>query len=268
MKKIISVICICLLSLVVLASCSKKTEAVKNVEGMIDGLAEVVIGTDSEGILAEIESAYNALSDEEKADVDNYDKLSAAKEELSSVIAKNDLYNEMNSAISEITDALQADFSNKNTDYAELISQVQDILGKYDELSDDEKENINITDEFNEAVDTVNALVSSAEKSAAEYVRAFNTVYADKKYEITGVYCIKQIREGTEYHTFALTYKDGSGEEHNIYANGRCSANTPAQTLVANADTFFSERAVSDDYNAIINSNIDIDFDAVTALAK
>ena len=77
-----------------------------------------------------------------------------------------------------------------------------------------------------------------------------------------------QIRDEVEYHIFALKYKDENSEEHYLYANARCSSNTTAETIAANADSFFSEKAVSDDYNAVLNGNINVDLEAVLELAK
>ncbi|MCH5198904.1 MAG: hypothetical protein J1E34_08365 [Oscillospiraceae bacterium] len=268
MKKIISIVFVLILSALVLCSCGKKTEATKNVENMINALADIKIGIDSGEQIAEAESAYNALSDEEKAKVKNYNKLEKAKEELASVQAKYESFDEMNSVIEKIIDAANTRFSTENTDYAELLSQAQDILDNFNKLSDEEKKNVNVSDELNEAIEALNAYTSSAEKSTAAYVKAFNEVYADEKYEVTAVYCIKQIRDATEYHIFALTYKDKNGEEHNVYANARCSANTTAQTIISNAETFFSENAVSDDYNAVIGGNIDLNLEKVLELAK
>jgi|GEM_PF-3560685 len=268
MKKVLVLISVCLLSVLVLASCAKKTEATKNVESMINGLADVQIDVDSEESLAEIESAYNALSDEEKERVNNYEKLKKAQEEFSSVQTKHETYENMNSAISEIIDAAQAEFSGDDTDYSELMSQAQDVLDKYDELEDEEKENINISEDFSQAVESISSYVASAEESAAAYVKAFNSVYADENYEVTGVYCIKQIRDTTEYHIFALTYKDEAGEEHDLFSNARCSANTNAETIVANSDTFFCERAASDEYNAKLNGNVPLNLETVLSLAE
>ncbi|MBQ7638333.1 MAG: hypothetical protein IJS90_05505 [Clostridia bacterium] len=268
MKKIISIITVCLMSVIILASCGKKTEATKSVEGQIKGLADVQIGLDSEEAVSEIESAYNALSDEEKERVKNYDEFQSIKEELASVKTKAESFDKMNSSINDIVDAAKAGFSSADTDYSELISQGRQILDKYEELEDEDKESVKISEDFNKAMESLSSYVETAEKSTAEYVKAFNSVYAEENYEVTNVYCIMQIRDGVEYHVFALTYKDKDGNESNLYANARCSANTTAETIIANADSFFAKRAVSDDYNAVINANVALDVEKVLSLAK
>ena len=265
MKKFLSVLFVLVLSVLLFVSCGKKTEAVKNVEAMINSLSDSAIDEDA---ISEIESAYNALSREEKEQVKNLNKLEKAKEELAAEQAKQKSYDEMNAAISQILDAAKANYSTDGTNYEELLSQAQEIMDKYEKLPDSEKEKVNVTDELSEAVDAITAYTATAEDSTATYVKAFYSVYADKKYEVSAVYCIKQIRDNTEYHIFALTYKDEKGEEHNLYANARCSANTTAETIITNAESFFAEKAVSDEYNAILGGNVELNLDAVLQKAK
>lgn len=71
----IALVCICIM----LRGCGK-SEAVKNVESLIDGIGEVTV--DSRNSIEEAEKAYNALSDEEKNKVANADLLTTKKEEL------------------------------------------------------------------------------------------------------------------------------------------------------------------------------------------
>lgn len=75
MKKAISLMLACVLCLS-LCSCGK-SEAVKNVEALIDAIGEVTV--DSGDAIATAESAYNALTEEEKAKVSGLEKLSSAK---------------------------------------------------------------------------------------------------------------------------------------------------------------------------------------------
>ena len=63
-----------------------KSEAVKKVEALIDGIGEVTV--DSEESIKEAEEAYNALTDKEKEQVENANQLPAKREELDSCIAK------------------------------------------------------------------------------------------------------------------------------------------------------------------------------------
>lgn len=78
MKKIIAL-------LLVLAMCFSlcacgKSEAVKNVEGLIEAIGEVT--TESENAIIAAEEAYNALPEDEKEKVENYAVLTTAKDGL------------------------------------------------------------------------------------------------------------------------------------------------------------------------------------------
>ena len=62
-----------------LSACGK-SEAVKNVEAMIDALGEITL--ESEPAVAAAEAAYQALADEEKSKVGNIDVLTEARERI------------------------------------------------------------------------------------------------------------------------------------------------------------------------------------------
>lgn len=64
-----------------------KSEAVKNVEALIDGIGEVTV--ESEESIKEVEEAYNALTDKEKEQVENADQLKSKREELDVCIEKD-----------------------------------------------------------------------------------------------------------------------------------------------------------------------------------
>lgn len=85
MKKTIVATILMVLMCCVLWGCGK-SEAVKNVEALIDGIGEVTV--DSEESIEQAEEAYNALTDEEKAKVENADQLITKREELDAYIAK------------------------------------------------------------------------------------------------------------------------------------------------------------------------------------
>lgn len=79
MKKTIMTTILMVLMCCVLWGCGK-SEAVKNVEALIDGIGEVT--TENTIPIVEAEKAYNALTDEEKKQVKNADQLEAKKQEL------------------------------------------------------------------------------------------------------------------------------------------------------------------------------------------
>ena len=76
MKKTISLLLILVMCLS-LCACGK-SEAVKNVEALIDALGEVTV--DSEAAIVAAEEAYNALAAEEQSKVANAAKLTDARE--------------------------------------------------------------------------------------------------------------------------------------------------------------------------------------------
>ena len=266
MKKILSVFLICLMSVSLLAGCGKRTDAVKAVESQIKAIGEVSL--DSADAIDAAQKAYNALSEDEKKAVHNHKKLAEAAEELKALQTKFGSYDEMNDAIDKILDAAGSSFTANGTDFSGLIEQGEAILEQYKDLDKEGQSYVKVTDELSEAIESLKGSVDRSTESAAEYVKAFNTVYADEKYEVTAVYCLKQVRDDTEYHIFALTYKDAAGQETTLYANARCSANTKASVIVDNADAFFAAKAVSDDYNAKENGNVTLDLAAVLELAK
>ena len=267
MKKVIIVILAVVLAAAMLTSCGgKRTDAVKAVEQMINEIGDVTL--DSAEAISAAEKAYAVLSADEKKAVRNYDKLEKAAETLKALQTKFDSYDEMNEVIRQILDAATTTFSSNSTDFSDLIEKGDAIVAQYEELDADGKAYVNVTDELKEALETLKSSVDRTTASAAEYVKAFRSVYAEENYEVTAVYCIKQVRDDTEYHIFALTYKDADGNEKTVYANARCSANTTAQTIADNADSFFASKAVSEDYNAAKNGNVALDLEAVLKLVK
>lgn len=85
MKKI-TVFLIGLAMCLSLCGCGK-SEAVKNVESRIEGIGTV--SWESEAAIAEVEKAYDALTDKEKSSVGNYEALTAAKEALEEAIQQH-----------------------------------------------------------------------------------------------------------------------------------------------------------------------------------
>ena len=266
MKKAITVLLICLLSVSLLAGCGKRTDAVKAVESQIKAIGEVSL--DSAEAIDAAQKAYNALSADEKKAVHNYDKLTDAAEELKALQTKFGSYDEMNDAIDQILNAADSSYTSNDTDFSKLIEQGEAILEQYKDMDKEGKEYVKVSEELSEAIEALKGSVDRTTQSAAEYVKAFNTVYADENYEVTAVYCLKQVRDDTEYHIFALTYKNAAGEETTLYANARCSANTLASVIADNADAFFAAKPVSNDYNAVENGNVTLDTAAVLELAK
>ena len=267
MKKILICCLVCLLAVLTLTSCKgKKTEATKAVEEMIKAIGTVTL--DSEEQLNEIKKAYTALSADEKNRVKNYDDYQEAVNELKTIQTRFKSYDEMNATIQNVIDTAATSFSEDGVNYTDLIAAGQEILDRYEDMDKEAKENVKVTDEFKTALETLKSIAGDTEAIAAEYVKAFYTVFADEKYEVTNIYCIKQVRDETQYNIFALTYKDAAGNETTLYANARCSNETKAATIAENKESFFAKSAVSDVFNAAENGNVPLDVDAVLKLAK
>ena len=266
MKKILTMLLIFVLSLTLLAGCGKRTDAVKALEAQIDAIGEVTL--DDADAVAAAQSAYAVLSEKEQKAVRNYDKLTEAADKLKALKAKFKSYDEMNEAIDNILEAAESVFTSNDTDFSKLIEQGEAILEQYKDMDEDGKAYVKANEALSEAIDALKAGVDRTTASAAEYVKAFNELYAEENYEVTAVYCIKQVRDETEYHIFALTYKDADGKETTVYANARCSANTTAGIIKENADAFFAAKPVSTDYNAAENGNVTLDLAAVMDKAK
>lgn len=87
MKKSIIMAMMITLICCILWGCGK-SEAVKNVEVLIDGIGEVTV--DSEENIKKAEDAYGALSDKEKEQVENADQLPIKRKALEECIAKEE----------------------------------------------------------------------------------------------------------------------------------------------------------------------------------
>lgn len=258
MKKIVIAAAAAALAAAFLFSGCGKSEEVKNVQELIAGIGEV--GEDSSEKIEEAKKAYDALSDEDKEKVNNYDKLEKAEEQQSVITGAND-------DIAAIVDAADTTFTKNGTDISGLIDRASEIKETYDGLSDEQKALIGDVDKIDSAVEKLTGYVDNANKAAVAYVKAFNKINAGKKYEITGVYCIKQIRNETdEFHFFALTYKDGE-EEHDVFANARCTQDVSADAIADRAENFFADAPLTDDNNAKENGNIEINLELVLAEA-
>ena len=81
MKKVISLVLVLVMCLSLTACKSKEA---KNVESLIEAIGEVTL--DSETAVISAENAYNALTDEDKAEIENYEILITARSTLDSLI--------------------------------------------------------------------------------------------------------------------------------------------------------------------------------------
>ena len=133
------VLCVALLSL---TGCKgkkpEKTDAVRAVESQIDALGEIT--ADSSKAITAVLLAYNALTDEEKPLVENYNKLQEAQNRLTEIRAQQkadaEALADLNKTNQKIADIISYT-TRKNTDssvsYTELIATGSEIDAKISE---------------------------------------------------------------------------------------------------------------------------------------
>ena len=251
-KKIISAV-ILLLCVVFMASCSK-SEAVKNVESMIDSIG--TLSADSKKEINEAFKAYNALSDEEKEKVSNYSELESKKAALSEA-------DEFNKKIKKLVKNKDNQFTDSKDSITDILDECKALLEEYEALSDEIKAIVS-TDELKELIEKLEQYIVNAEDAAKTYIKAFKEVFKGKKYTVTAIYCIKQIRDnGDEYHMFALKYKDSKKKTHTVYSNARFMSASAYDLIVEKADIFFAEEPASETADPVKNANLKLDLEAL-----
>ena len=251
-KKIIPII-ILVLCVVFTASCSK-TEATKDVEAMIESIGE--ISTDSKKAINEAMKAYNALSDEEKEKVSNFSELESKKAVL-------DEAEEFNKKVKKLVKNKDNQFTDSEDSITDILEDSKELLEEYEALQDAVKALVSV-DELKELIEKFEQYVANAEDAAKAYIKAFKEVFKGKKYTVTAIYCIKQIRDnGDEYHMFALKYKDSKKKTHTVYSNARFMSSAAYDLIVEKADIFFAEVPASEASNPVKNSNLELDIEAL-----
>lgn len=255
MKKVFCAVIAVLLIALTFAGCGK-TDATKQTEKLISSIGGK-INLDSEEAILAAREAFDALSEEEQAKVKNTEKLEKAENEFNAIVGFNE-------DIAAVVSAAEASFSEEDFNISELIEKAASIAEEYETMSEERKSMVVDYDKLAAASEVLASYAENARIAAAQYVKAFLDVYADEKYEVTAVYCIKQIRnEIDEYHMFALTYKDASGKEKDVYSHARCTTEVSAEAIAARPETFFAEVPVTDDSDAKENGNVLLDIAAV-----
>lgn len=258
MKKIIALALSVLMILTLFAGC-KKSEAAETVEALIKECPKSVT-LDNAAAVEAAKEAYDALSDEDKELVGNAKKLEKAYEKYTELM-------DFKNSVDAILNAADTTFS-KNDEF-----NISEFIGKYDELKEtygkmkeDEKAQFPDFDKLEGAVEKLSAYTDAALDAAAAYVKAFKENYPGA--EITALGCIKQIRDEKEMHFFALSYKDKSGAEKNVYATARYENSEAYPTIMSRPDLFFADKPVDAEYDALANGNTVIDIAAAEAAAE
>lgn len=135
MKSIKRIIAFALILCMALTLCACKSSEVKAVEQQIENLGEITL--DSEQAIKEAADAYDALSSEDQADVENYDVLEQAESRYKVIslekgideIGKVTLKSE--TAISELVDA----YEKMTADEQASVSNYEKLEGAVEELT-------------------------------------------------------------------------------------------------------------------------------------
>lgn len=134
MKRILSVI-LCLALCLSLCACGK-SEAVKGVESAISAIGAVTL--DSGDAIAAAEEQYQALPEEEKADVENIADLEAARSTYDGLLVEDTVakIDAIGSVTADSGDAITA----ARTAYDALPKELQNQVSNYDKLLSSEKD--------------------------------------------------------------------------------------------------------------------------------
>lgn len=258
MKKIAAVTAALLGVCILLTACGRSDDA-KEVDAMIRSLSRVSLESGEE--LSQVRSAYDALPDAEKAQVRQYEKLEEAEETYRNFV-------QINADIAQMIELSGAQFSNAEAGVTDLIERASEIRAAYEKMSAFEKAQIKDIDRMGAAIEKLQSYVQNAETAAAAYVKGFLTAYAGKGYTVTGIYCIKNIRDGgTEYHFFALTYEDAAGKTYETYSTARCTAEVTYDVIAARPEIFFAEEPVASSADALHNGNVTLDLEKILEMA-
>lgn len=255
MKKYLSVFLVILMTALLFASCGK-SQATKDVQELIKAVGDV--SADSGEAISKAQAAYDKLSAEEKEDVKNYDKLEAAVAEYADITDFND-------AIAEILTAAETSFSSDAFDISAMLKKYEELSAKYEEMNKDRRASVKDFDKLSAACEKLQGYVENAQKAAVQYLKAFLAL--NKGADVTAIGCVKQIRNETEYHFFALTYKNAEGGETSVYSTARFSGEAVYDTIIANPEIFFAAAPASEESNALLSGNVEIDLAAAKTAA-
>ena len=259
MKKLTAIF-LCALTVVFCFSSCARSEAVKALEEKIKSVTEVNLET--EQIIAQIEDAYKALSEEEQQKVKNYDdfevikadfeelkKFSEDAENLKAVYSK--IFEEYGSSAEEILEPF-AELSEK---YNSCKDSLKTAYGEiFEDISLENEKYLSIADE--------------ATASAATYVKGLYAVNDGKEINVKHIGCIAQTSEEINYFLFAAVYDDGEEADKKVYAVARYTGTPAIETMTTFADNFYSAAPVTEKTDPLENANVELDLEAVLEAAK
>ncbi len=251
MKKIIAFLSVAAMLLLTCCSSTQNDdpEALAKYEEWVEKLS--VITLDSEYDILGAESAYNGLSDSQKQKVSDETVVNAR------TVFEN--MKALQSMLPELCLKLENVFAPNNgvplADFREDYEKAKEYVSG---LTDAQKEEVGNVDRFIAAAEKYDACADSVKSLAELYVGAFLEYKKEESVAVTDIACIVNSRSGEMLYYYALRYKVGS-EEKTVFANSPLTEETFMESVVHFGSTFFSEKPVSDGYNAFENGNYAID---------
>ena len=165
-----------------------KPEAVKQVEAMIDAIGEVTL--DSREAIEAARAAYDALTEEEKAMVSNYETLVAAEKKLAELQKAADAakaVEEKIDAIGEVTLDSREAIEAARAAYDALTEEEKELVSNYVKLLEAEKklaelqENAKAAEEVKKLIDAIGEVTLKSEKQIQQARKAYDALTEEQK---------------------------------------------------------------------------------------
>lgn len=146
-----------------------KSEAAVAVEGLIAAIGEVTVGGENDSLeaITAAEAAYNALTADEKAQVENADALTSARETYDQLVCAQEA-----AAVVELIGQI-GEVSIDKTE------QVRQAIAQYKGLSDEAKTHVDNIDVLQTAAATLAEKMLSGMDCDEDFVRGYNFYYPD-----------------------------------------------------------------------------------------
>lgn len=219
MKKILTFFLI--MSMIISLTACNKTEAARAVIKSINSIEEVTLSS-KESIYG-IETAYNALSEEEKKTIKNYDKLQEAKEQIR-VLENEHRINQIGKYVAQLND-----ITNTN-DFNDLISKIERLSNDVDEDYKQALNDTNVTQQLTKAIkDYINRKLDEGyPSSASNILNSYKNYFDDsEKLEFLGeigiLECVNDAVSDLEKINYNISF-DIQNIDVN-YINGESSKN-------------------------------------------
>lgn len=187
MKKLLSAI---LVLVMVLSLCACKSEEAKNAEELINAIGDVSLT--SESAITAAENAYNALSEEDKASIENLDVLTAARNSYDVIYVSAQI-----DAIGEVT--------------LDSEAAINTAEAAYSALSDENKAQVTNASALTDARAAYDAAVHHEEVRLSILGSWLNEAVGDNAHS--------KIMEDTDHYSNHFEYLDTDGLNQNAPAN-------------------------------------------------